>query len=191
FGTVVADGMHVGLRIPYAASSVVLLAVMAWLFRRWRHTEGTLSIHSIITRRRESYYWWTVLLTFALGTSLGDMTAAELHLGFFASIFIFGGLMLVPILGARWFGLNEVVAFWFAYIVTRPLGASIADWIGKESGLGYGDGPVVAVALVIIAALVAYVAVRRPDVQHREVGRDDLPTIPNPRAKHVSETASY
>lgn len=165
FGTVVADGLHVGLRIPYAASSIVLTGAIVYVFRRWHRAEGSLSIHTITTSRRETFYWWIVLLTFALGTSLGDMTAAEFHLGYFASIFIFGGLMVVPLVARFVFRLNEVVAFWFAYIITRPFGASIADWAGKKAGLGYGDGTVVAFAVVAIAALVAYVTLRKPDIQ--------------------------
>jgi uncharacterized membrane-anchored protein len=182
FGTVVADGLHVGLHVPYFVSSAVLVATLIFVFRRWHRTEGTLSIHSIITRRRETYYWWTVLLTFALGTSLGDMTAAEFHWGFFTSIFIFAALILVPLVGRLAFRMNEVFAFWFAYILTRPLGASIADWMGKKSGLGYGDDKVVYVALAAIVLLVGYVAVRKNDIQQMEVVRDDLPPVRNPAA---------
>ncbi|MGI8416996.1 MAG: hypothetical protein ACR2P2_12490, partial [Nakamurella sp.] len=130
--------------------------------------QGTLSIHSIVTRTREIYYWITVLATFALGTAAGDLTAASMHLGYRTSAVLFAVLIAVPAIGWWRFGLNPVVAFWFAYILTRPIGASIADWLGKRpslSGIGWGDGPVAAVAAIVIAILVCYLAVARNDIQ--------------------------
>jgi uncharacterized membrane-anchored protein len=168
FGTIAADGVHVALGVPYVASTAFYAIVLAVVFVRWYRSEGTLSIHSITTRRRETYYWITVLATFALGTAAGDLTATEMRLGFFASGVIFGVAILVPLIAWR-FGLNPVVAFWIAYVLTRPLGASFADWFGKEhnigGGLGYGDGTVAGTALAVIAVLVAYVAIRRNDIQ--------------------------
>ena len=168
FGTMVADGPHVVLGLPYPVSTLLYVVLVAACFLLWRRREGTLSIHSILTRRRETYYWITVLLTFALGTAAGDLTAIELNLGFFASAILFAVVIAVPALLWWKAGMNEVAAFWAAYVVTRPLGASFADWFGKEhslSGLGFGDGTVTAVAAVAIVLLVGWVAMRRTDIQ--------------------------
>ncbi len=168
FGTMAADGPPIG----HLGSAVFYALVLAVVLYRWRRSEGTLSIHSIVTRRRETYYWATVLATFALGTALGDVTASTLHLGFLPSGLMFAALIAVPAI-ARWrFGLGEVAAFWLAYIVTRPLGASFADWLGKphdRSGVGLGDGVVSAAATVVIVALVGYVAITRRDIQRGEL----------------------
>jgi uncharacterized membrane-anchored protein len=169
FGTMAADGLHIALGVPYAASTVFYAILLAAVFYLWRRSEGTLSIHSIYTRRRETYYWITVLITFALGTAAGDLTAASMHLGYFTSGVVFAVAIVVP--AVAWWRLRsgEVVAFWIAYVLTRPLGASFADWFGKPhhigGGLGYGDGTVTLIALAVIAILVGYVAVRRRDIQ--------------------------
>jgi uncharacterized membrane-anchored protein len=168
FGTMAADGLHVGLAVPYIASTTFYALVLALVFVLWYRSEGTLSIHSIVTRRRETYYWITVFVTFALGTATGDLTAMTLHLGFLASGLMFAVLITVPLIAWWRFGLNSVAAFWFAYVLTRPLGASFADWLGKShalSGLNLGDGTVSGVASIIIIALVSYVAITRNDIQ--------------------------
>ncbi|WP_179786191.1 hypothetical protein [Actinopolymorpha rutila] len=161
FGTMAADGVHVVVGVPYVATTAFYALALAAIFAVWRRCEGTLSIHSIVTRRRELFYWATVLATFALGTAAGDLTAFTLHLGFLASAVLFAVVITVPAL-ARWSRLmGGVTAFWFAYVVTRPLGASIADWLGKPrslSGLGYGDGVVTLAAAAVFVGLVAYVA---------------------------------
>jgi uncharacterized membrane-anchored protein len=184
FGTLAADGLHVELHVPYLGSTIFYAIILAVIFYLWRRNEGTLSIHSIVTRRRETYYWLTVLATFALGTALGDLTAFVLHLGFLTSGLLFTGLILIPALAWWRFGLNEIVAFWWAYVLTRPLGASFADWLSKPhalSGLNLGDGQVAAVATVIIAVLVGYVAVTRNDIQ------PPLTPVAPPRPSPVSE----
>jgi uncharacterized membrane-anchored protein len=167
FGTMAADGIHDGAGIGYPITTPLFAVVTAMIFAWWYRSEGTLSIHSITTRRRELFYWAAVLATFALGTAAGDLTALALNLGFLASIWVFAALIAVPAIGWWRFGMNPIVAFWFAYIVTRPLGASFADFFSKPTngGLGAGDGAVSAVALVIFAALVAYVTVTKCDVQ--------------------------
>ena len=105
-----------------------ILAAIFWL---WQRSEGTLSIHSITTQRREAFYWATVFATFALGTALGDFTATSLNLGYLDSGILFAIVILIPAL-ARWrLGLNSIAAFWMSYVVTRPLGASFADYISK------------------------------------------------------------
>jgi uncharacterized membrane-anchored protein len=167
FGTMAADGIHDGAGIGYPITTPLFAVVTAMIFAWWYRSEGTLSIHSITTRRRELFYWAAVLATFALGTAAGDLTALALNLGFLASIWVFAALIAVPAIGWWRFGMNPIVAFWFAYIVTRPLGASFADFFSKPTngGLGAGDGAVSAIALVIFAALVAYVTVTKCDVQ--------------------------
>jgi uncharacterized membrane-anchored protein len=168
FGTMSADGVHVQLGVPYIASTIFFAIVLAVVFFTWNRSEGTLSIHSIHTRRRELFYWAAVLVTFALGTAAGDMTAFSLNLGFFVSGLLFLALFAIPAIGYRWFGMNGVLAFWLAYIVTRPLGASFADLFGAPKslgGLGFGYGTVSAVLGIAIFALVAYLTVTAKDVQ--------------------------
>ncbi len=168
FGTMVADGMHKGAGIPYAVSTTMCAIGVAVIFFVWHRVEGTLDIHSITTKRRELFYWLAVLATFALGTAAGDMTAFTLNLGFLGSVALFAAAIAVPFVGWRWFGLNAVLAFWAAYVVTRPLGASMADWFGKssaKSGLGLGDGLVSVIGLIVFAGFVAYTAKARRDIQ--------------------------
>jgi uncharacterized membrane-anchored protein len=168
FGTMAADALHKIIGIPYVITTAFYAVALAVVFALWRRTEGTLSIHSIRSRRRETWYWLTVLLTFALGTAAGDLTAFVLHLGYFWSGVLFTAAIAVPALAWWRFELNPVVAFWTAYVLTRPLGASFADWLGKLhalGGLGWGDGVVSGVTTLGIAALVGYVAVSRHGVQ--------------------------
>jgi uncharacterized membrane-anchored protein len=168
FGTMAADGVHVGLSIPYVVSSAAFAVALSAIFAMWFAKEKTLSIHSIYTRRREAFYWAVVLTTFALGTAVGDMTAFTLHLGFFASGVIFAAAIALPALGYSLFGLNEVLAFWIAYILTRPLGASFADWLAgprKLGGLGLGFGAVSVVLAILIVGFVAFLTVSRPNVR--------------------------
>jgi uncharacterized membrane-anchored protein len=174
FGTMAADAIHVGVGMPYSVTTPFFAVVVAAIFFLWHRSEGTLSIHSISTRRREAYYWAAVLATFALGTAAGDLTALSLNLGFFDSAILFAFIISVPALAWWRFKLNPIVAFWAAYIVTRPLGASFADWFGKphaRTGLGLGDGTVSGLALVGFAALVAYAAITRCDIQRPSFAR--------------------
>ncbi|MFY9933330.1 MAG: hypothetical protein WAK82_35525 [Streptosporangiaceae bacterium] len=167
FGTGAADVLHLQAGLPYTATTLLWAAVLAVVFWRWHRSEGTLSIHSIVTRRREMYYWATVFATFALGTALGDLTATTLHLGYLGSGIMFAVIITNPAIGWR-MGLNPVAAFWFAYIVTRPLGASFADYFSKSrslSGLGFGDLPTTAVFVVALAVLVGYLQITQHDAQ--------------------------
>jgi uncharacterized membrane-anchored protein len=166
FGTGVADAMHLIVGIPYSGTTALWALVLALIFWRWYRSERTLSIHSITTTRRELYYWATVFATFALGTALGDFTAASLHLGYLASTVLFAVVIMIPAIAWR-LGLNSVLAFWSAYVVTRPLGASFADYLDKPifGGLSYGDLPVSAVLIGVLAVLVAYTAIARNDIQ--------------------------
>jgi uncharacterized membrane-anchored protein len=173
FGTMVADGVHAELGVPYLASSVFFAVALAVVFVWWNRSEKTLSIHSIHTRRRELFYWAAVLTTFSLGTATGDMTAFSLKLGFLSSGLLFACLFALPAIAYWKFHLNAVFAFWFAYIVTRPLGASFADWfagparLGSRSirGLGFGYGVVSLILGAAIICLVAYLDITRKDVR--------------------------
>ncbi len=168
FGTGVSDFLHLDVGIPYAGTTALWAVVLIAIFWVWHHLEGTLSIHSITTQRRECFYWATVFDTFALGTALGDFTATALGLGYLASGILFGVVILIPFIAWRYLGLNGVTAFWLAYVVTRPLGASFADYISKPqamSGIGFGDGPTAVVFTVAVAVLVLYLAIARPDIQ--------------------------
>jgi len=167
FGTMAADVLHVGLGIPYVVSTTFYAIVLTAVFLTWQRSELTLSIHSILTRRRELFYWAAVLATFALGTAAGDMTARTLGLGYLGSGVMFAALIAVPAMAYWRFGMNAILAFWFAYIVTRPLGASIADWLAvphSRGGLGFGYGPVSLVLAALIVGFVAYLASSRIDV---------------------------
>jgi len=166
FGTMAADVLHIQFGISYLVSTIFFAAAMLALFALWGKVEGTLSIHSIHTRRREAFYWLTVMATFALGTSAGDLTAMTLRLGYFTSIILFGTLIAIPALAYWLFRVNAIAVFWCSYVLTRPLGASIADWLGKPrgvGGVGYGDGLVTFVLLVFIVAIVGYLALTHKD----------------------------
>ena len=170
FGTMAADVLHVGLGVPYAASSVIYAVLLVAVFGTWQATEKTLSIHSVDTLRRELFNWAAVVATFAMGTALGDLTAITLHLGYLSAAFLFAGVILIPALGYRYLRWNAILSFWFAYVATRPLGASFADWMGKPrglGGLGWGAGPVALTLTFVIVVLVAWLTATRTDVQHR------------------------
>ncbi len=157
FGTMVADTIHVVAGVPYVASTFAFGLALTAVLTLWQRSEGTLSIHTINTRNRETFYWPTVLATFALGTAGGDLTASSLGLGYWLSGVIFALLFVLPFT-ARKIGLTgEIGAFWTAYIITRPLGASFADWVGvtkARGGLDWGMGWVsLALGVLILVML--------------------------------------
>jgi uncharacterized membrane-anchored protein len=163
-GTMAADVLHKQFHVPYAASTTFFAIVLAVVFVAWDRVERTLSIHSIVTPRRELFYWAAVMATFALGTAAGDLTAKTLGLGYFTSAVLFAALMVLPAIGYWRFHLNAILAFWTAYVLTRPLGASIADWLGKPkalSGLGWGDGVVSVLFAVLIIGCVGYLTLAK------------------------------
>lgn len=167
FGTGVSDTLHLVVGIPYAGTTLLWAVVLAGVFILWHRSEHTLSIHSVLTRRREMFYWATVFATFALGTALGDFTATTLGLGYLSSVVLFFVAIVMPAIAWR-LGLNAVVAFWWAYVLTRPLGASIADYVSKPhsiSGLNFGDGRTAIIAALVVAVGVGYLAITRRDVQ--------------------------
>lgn len=168
FGTMAADVLHVGLGIPYVVSTAFYAVALMVVFATWYATEKTLSVHSIDTPRRETFYWAAVLTTFALGTAAGDLTAITMHLGYLSSGVLFAVLIAVPALAFWRFGQNPILSFWFAYVVTRPLGASIADWIAVPSsraGLGLGTGPVSLLLTIAIVCFVGYPSVSRQETE--------------------------
>ncbi|WP_426502905.1 hypothetical protein ACPPVO_35420 [Dactylosporangium sp. McL0621] len=168
FGTMAADVLHVGLGVPYLVSTIGFAVALAAILAIWYAAERTLSIHSITTPRRELFYWATVLTTFALGTAVGDLTAVTFRWGYLLSGVIFAVAIAVPAFAFRTRTLNAVAAFWTAYVITRPLGASFADWMGvshARGGLALGTGLVTAAWAALIVILVAYLAVTRADAE--------------------------
>jgi len=193
FGTGVSDALHLFVGIPYAGTTLLWSVVLALVFWLWYRSEGTLSIHSVVTRRREAYYWAVVFATFALGTALGDFTASVLGLGYLASGIMFFLIILIPAVAWSRFELNAIAAFWFAYVVTRPLGASFADYIGRKqslSGLGFGSGRIAVIVTITVACLVAYLAITRHHIQ-RPAGRDAGPQAHPQVAPQKSSRRGY
>ncbi len=165
FGTMAADVVHVAFGVPYVVSTALYAVILALVFVVWWRIERTLSVHEITTTRRELFYWAAVVATFAMGTALGDLAAVGLGLGYLPSIIVFAVLLAVPALGFRFLRWNGVFSFWFAYVLTRPIGASVADWLGKpvaEGGVGAGAGWVSLVLAVVMVALVVWMSVRAP-----------------------------
>lgn len=178
FGTMAADGLHVELHLPYTVTAAMYITGLAAIFGIWYWSEHTLDIHSIDTPRREFFYWATVLATFALGTAAGDLTAITLHLGYFTSVVLFAVLILVPAAAYWRLRMNEVLAFWFAYVLTRPLGASIADWVAfpaSRGGLGLGSGTFAILLSLLIVVCVTYIGKTGKDRQ-----RSRQPVAPPP-----------
>jgi len=168
FGTMAADILHGQLAISYIASTAFYAAALAAIFLFWHRTENTLSIHSIVTRRREAFYWAAVLATFALGTAAGDLTARTFQLGYFSSGIMFAIVMAIPGIAFWKFRMNAILAFWAAYVATRPVGASFADWMATPAahgGLGLGAGPAGVGLAIVLLVLVAYMAISGKDVK--------------------------
>src|SRR4051812_4999538 len=174
FGTLITDNMTDGYNVPLTTSTIVFSIVLAAVFASWYAVERTLSIHTIFTTRREAFYWLAILFTFALGTAAGDLSAEKLDLGYAVSILIFGGLIAAVTIGHYAFGLNAVLSFWLAYILTRPLGASIGDEMSQNShkygGLGLGTTGTSYIFLGCILALVAYLSITRKDATEARRG---------------------
>ncbi len=166
FGTLVTDNLTTNLGLPLEASTVIFGVLLAGTFLAWYRSEGTLSIHSIVTSRRESFYWLAILFTFALGTATGDLMAEALGLGYAVTGIIVASVIAITAVGWR-FGLNSVLAFWIIYILTRPLGASIGDYLSQsptEGGLGLGATVTSLIFLVGIVGVVTYLAMTKADV---------------------------
>jgi uncharacterized membrane-anchored protein len=184
-GTMLSDGSRIALGITFLESTVSFVIALIVVFSLWYRREQTLSIHSIYTRRRELFYWAAVVATFALGTSAGDWTAVSLNLGFLGSGLMFMGVILVPLFAHRYLGLNPVLAFWMAYITTRPLGASFADWMAVDrsrGGLGWGTGPVTLVLSLVILAFVGWLTWTGRDLVESLDVDLDVPVAPDSRS---------
>src|ERR1700754_2140634 len=174
FGTLITDNLTDRFNVSLIISTIVFAIALAATFAAWYRSQRTLSIHTIVTTRRESFYWLAILFTFALGTAAGDLFAERLSLGFWVSALIFGAA-IAAIAGAYyWLGLNAVLAFWLAYILTRPLGASIGDGLSQPTGaggLGLGTTGTSSIFLACILALVAFLSITRRDQSPPELAR--------------------
>jgi uncharacterized membrane-anchored protein len=165
-GTLITDNLTDNLGVSLYASTAIFCVALAFTFLIWFRSQHTLSIHTITTTRREAFYWAAILFTFALGTAAGDLVSEQLGLGYGLSGLIFGGLIALITLGYYAFKLNAVLAFWAAYVLTRPLGASIGDFLTqahKDGGLALPTTTVSAAFLAIIVALVAYLTISQVD----------------------------
>jgi uncharacterized membrane-anchored protein len=165
-GTLITDNLVDNFEMPLQTTTIIFSVALAATFAVWYASERTLSIHTIYTTRREAFYWLAILFTFALGTAAGDLVAEDLSLGYWKSAVIFGAL--IGLVAFAHFGLkvNAVLAFWIAYILTRPLGASIGDYLSQdrdEGGLALGRVTTSAIFLVTILALVVYLTITWSD----------------------------
>ncbi len=174
-GTLITDTMVDSFGISLVTSTIGFAIALTATFGVWYRSERTLSIHTIVTSRREGFYWLTVLFTFALGTATGDLLAEKVNIGYVASAAVFGGAIAVVYLAHLRFGLKAIPAFWIAYVLTRPLGASIGDYLSQEKpdgGLGLGTTGTSLIFLSTILALVVFLTLTRRDAT--EVMRPDL-----------------
>ncbi|MES2225773.1 MAG: hypothetical protein V4480_03115 [Patescibacteria group bacterium] len=170
FGTLVTDNLTDALGVPLELSTLVFSALLAITFALWYWKERSLSMHSIVTAKRETFYWFAILFTFALGTASGDLMAEGLGLGYFTTGVIVAGAIAAIAL-ARRLGLNAVLSFWLIYILTRPLGASIGDLLTQSpahGGLGLGATTTSVIFIAAIIATVAYLAITKKDVTEPE-----------------------
>ena len=165
-GTLITDYLTDYRHISLVTTTTIFAIALAICFAAWWAKERTLSIHSIVTRSRESFYWLTVLLTFALGTAAGDLTAEKINIGYWKSALIFAGIIAVVFAAHRTLGLGPVISFWIAYVVTRPLGASLGDYLSQhraDGGLNLGTIVTSVIFLSAIAATVTYLSVTKLD----------------------------
>jgi uncharacterized membrane-anchored protein len=165
-GTLITDNLTDNLGVSLITTTIVFAIALVITFVIWYLKEKTLSIHSIVTRTREYFYWLAILFTFALGTAAGDLVAERFDLGYLVTLLIFLGLIALVTLSYYRFKLNAVWAFWIAYIFTRPLGASIGDYLSQarsDGGLGLGTTTTSAIFLLAILCLVIYLTVTKKD----------------------------
>lgn len=166
-GTLISDNLVDNLGIPLHTTTIAFSLVLAAIFFAWWRTEGTLSVHEVNTTRREAFYWGAILFTFALGTSGGDLLAESTGLGYALSTLAFAGMIALTAAAYYWLKINGVLAFWIAYVLTRPLGASTGDLLSqtqKDGGLAFGTTATSAIFLLVIVGLVAYLSVTKKDV---------------------------
>ncbi len=165
-GTLISDNLVDGMGISLVTTSIVFAVILAAVFALWFQSEGTLSIHTIVTTKRELYYWAAILVTFALGTSAGDLTAETLNLGYGPAVIIFAALIATVAFAHYFLKMDAILSFWLAYILTRPLGASAGDFLAKPiiaGGLCLGTVPTSVIFLAIILMFVTYLAITKSD----------------------------
>ena len=162
-GTLISDNLVDNMGVSLATTSTIFAATLALVFIVWYAVEKTLSVHTIYTTRRELFYWAAILFTFSLGTSAGDLLSESLGLGYALAALMFAAAIAVVIIAYRFFGMNGVLAFWIAYVLTRPLGASMGDLLTQprdEGGLGLGTISTSLVFLVVIVGLVIHLSIQ-------------------------------
>jgi uncharacterized membrane-anchored protein len=175
-GTLITDNLTDRFGVPLTLTTVVFTIALAVTFGAWYASEKTLSIHTIVTTKREGYYWLTILFTFALGTAAGDLVGEKFSLGYFVSLLIFAALIALVTVAHLGFKANAVLCFWLAYILTRPLGASLGDLMSQtkqDGGLGLGTTGTSFIFLVAILALVTFLTVTKRDVIDLEEDDDE------------------
>lgn len=180
-GTLITDNLTDAFGVPLWASTAAFSILLAATFIAWYAAERTLSIHTIFTTRRELFYWVAILFTFALGTAGGDLATEGLGFGYLQGTLIFGGLIALTTVAYYAMGINSVLAFWIAYILSRPLGASIGDLLSQEpssGGLGLSQSGINATFLVLIVTLIVYLTITRvdrfPDAEGMEARRNPI-----------------
>ncbi len=165
-GTLVTDNLTDKYHLALETSTAIFAVALAVTFMAWYRVERTLSIHSIDTPRREAFYWLAILFTFALGTAAGDLIAERYDVGYWKAALLFGASIGLITIAWRYLGLNSILAFWMAYILTRPLGASIGDYLSQpkaDGGLGLGTTTTSLVFLTAIAVVVVYLTRTKKD----------------------------
>jgi uncharacterized membrane-anchored protein len=169
-GTLVTDNLVDNFGVSLVTTTIIFTLAMLLTFAAWYVSEKTLSIHSIYTTKREAFYWLAILFTFALGTAAGDLLAEGLNLGYFISVLIFAAVIGLVTFAYYRLHLNAVLAFWIAYILTRPLGASLGDFLSQPrdaGGLGLGTVWTSAIFIITILSLVIYLTKTRRDAPER------------------------
>jgi uncharacterized membrane-anchored protein len=177
-GTLVSDKLADDMGVPLETTTILFAVLLTVTFVAWWLSERTLSIHTIFTTRREAFYWLTILFTFALGTSAGDLFDEKLGVGYWPTVGIVAAAIALITLAHKAFGLNAVLAFWAAYVLTRPLGASIGDGMSqapKDGGLGLGTTGTSFIFLAVILALVVFLSVTKTDQTPPVVAGDEEP----------------
>jgi uncharacterized membrane-anchored protein len=166
FGTLITDKLTDDYSVPLTVTTSVFSVILLLVFAAWYASEKTLSIHSISTTRREAWYWLAILFTFALGTAAGDLIAEQFNLGYFNTLLLFIGIIAIIAIAHYGLDLDAVTAFWAAYVITRPLGASIGDYLSQHSvdgGLGLGPNQTSIIFLAAILVLVVYLTITKKD----------------------------
>jgi uncharacterized membrane-anchored protein len=166
-GTLVSDNLVENYGVTLETTTIAFSVCLIATFATWYWSERTLSVHTIVTTKREAFYWATILFTFALGTSAGDLISEKLELGYLPTVGIFAGAIAVIAFCHFALRMNAILSFWLAYIMTRPLGASIGDYLAspsEEGGLGLGTTVTSIIFLSTILALVVFLAVSKRDV---------------------------